>query len=311
MNTNNHKLIKECEICGTNATCLCYICKSYFCESCYKLIHDKKINSNHKKENIDPFVPIDLKCPDHPEHPMYLFCVDEKGKLKTYLYFLLEICCTCCYYDNLHSDHKLIKLSDIESLKKENITIETTLNEYNENSKKVNDLKNKIENEINQINKLYEKTIDDLTKSYIKKHEELVKQENDLKEKLQNEVTKVKEQLEKFLSESNYEIKISEKINKGIKNLDKEEKNIIKNLLYISRINKSQKNMKKLFQELMKNLKFSYQEDKSNITYEEYYFNGIPYPKNIKFNDISTSSLKISWDIDNINIIILYFQKAY
>ena len=53
----------------------------------------------------------------------------------------------------------------------------------------------------------------------------------------------------------------------------------------------------------MKNLKFSYQEDKSNITYEEYYFNGIPYPKNIKFNDISLSSLKISWDIDNINII--------
>ena len=34
---------------------------------------------NHKKENIDPFIPIELKCPIHPQNPMNLFCVDEKG----------------------------------------------------------------------------------------------------------------------------------------------------------------------------------------------------------------------------------------
>jgi len=45
-----------------------------------------------------------------------------------------------------------------------------------------------------------------------------------LKEKLQIEVTKVKEKLEIFLSNINNEIKISDKINKGIKNLEKEEK---------------------------------------------------------------------------------------
>ena len=38
-----------------------------------------------------------------------------------------------------------------------------------------------------------------------------------MKEKLKNEVTKIKEKLEIYLSESKNEIKISERINKGIK----------------------------------------------------------------------------------------------
>ena len=76
-----------------------------------------------------------------------------------------------CYYKNLHSGHKLIELSDIESLKKENITLESSTKEFNEMSQKVIELKNKIEDEINKINNLYEKVIDDLTKSYLKKHE--------------------------------------------------------------------------------------------------------------------------------------------
>ena len=80
MNKEIIKLIKDCEICQSNATCLCFECISYFCESCFKLIHDKKVNTNHKKEMIDPFVPIDVKCPEHKKHPMDLFCFEEKGK---------------------------------------------------------------------------------------------------------------------------------------------------------------------------------------------------------------------------------------
>jgi len=71
--------IKLCDICESNATCLCFQCNNYFCEICYKMIHDKKKNNNHKKENIDPFIPIELKCPIHPQNPMNLFCVNEKG----------------------------------------------------------------------------------------------------------------------------------------------------------------------------------------------------------------------------------------
>ena len=102
-------------------------------------------------------------------------------------------------------------------------------------------MKKKIENEINEINSKYEKTIDELTKSFQKKHEQLIKEENDLKEKLQIEVTKIKEKLEEFLSKCNIEIKLSEKINKGIKKLDFDDIDIIKTLSYISSINKSKK----------------------------------------------------------------------
>ena len=79
-NKNKFRLIKECEICGKNATCLCFICINYYCDKCYKMNHDNEKNAQHKKEGIDPYVPIDLKCTEHPNVPLNLFCVDEKGK---------------------------------------------------------------------------------------------------------------------------------------------------------------------------------------------------------------------------------------
>ena len=82
MENDNLKKCKICEICKNNASCLCFQCNNYFCESCYKFVHDKQANSGHIKENIDPFVPIDLKCPNHPKDRMNLFCIDEKGKFK-------------------------------------------------------------------------------------------------------------------------------------------------------------------------------------------------------------------------------------
>ena len=78
---------------------------------------------------------------------------------------------------------------------------------------------------------------------------------------------------------------------------------MIKILTYISKINKNQKEMNLLFQELMRNIKISFIEEESNIKYEDYYFNGIQIPKNIEFKDISTTSFKIYWKIDDINII--------
>ena len=188
-------------------------------------------------------------------------------------------------------------------MKKENIAIENSTKDYNDNINKINDLKSMIEKEIIEIDKLYEKVKNETTQSFLKKHEKLTKEEYDLKDKLGNEVTKVKEQLEKYLSETNKLIKISEKINKGIKNLQKEELNMTKTLSYVSKINKNKTEMKVLFQELMKNLKISFKEEESNIQYEDYYFNGIQTPKDIEFKDISSTSFKIFWKIDDINLL--------
>ena len=67
--------------------------------------------------------------------------------------------------------------------------------------------------------------------------------------------------------------------------------------------------MKKLFCELMKNLKINFIEEESKIKYEEYYFNGIPIPKDIEFKEIGTNSFKIQWKIDNINILNIYKKE--
>ena len=72
--------LKKCEVCKIDATCLCFQCMSYYCDSCNKLSHKNEENKLHKKEKIDYFSPIELKCPDHKLYPNGLFCVDEKGK---------------------------------------------------------------------------------------------------------------------------------------------------------------------------------------------------------------------------------------
>ena len=85
-----------------------------------------------------------------------------------------------------------------------------------------------------------------------------------------------------------------EKINKGIKLLEKEEKNMIKKLTYVSKINKNDKEMQTFFQVLMRNIKISFEEKENKVKYDEYFFNGISSPKDIEFKDIDINSLKVN-----------------
>ena len=203
-----------------------------------------------------------------------------------------------CYFMNMHKNHKLLRISDEEELKKENISIEGSSKDLEDNKNKLKELKNKIENEMLKIDKLYDKVDNEVTKSYEIKHENLIKEETELKDKLKNEVTKIKENLELNISKINDILRNSERIIKGIQNFKEEENKIIKKLNYISKINKNQKEMNIIFQQLMKNLNISFNDN--NIKYEEYYFNGIPTPKDIEFSEKCLDSIKISWKIDNI-----------
>ena len=139
--------------------------------------------------------------------------------IKIFYYFNIELCCAYCYYLNLHKGHKVLPITDEETIKKENININK---EFEENSQKVINLKDKIENEIIEIDKLYEKVEKEIIEYYKRKHEELIKKEKDIKDNLQSEVTKTKEKLEEYLSFTNKIIKNVERINKGIKILEKE-----------------------------------------------------------------------------------------
>jgi len=105
------------------------------------------------------------------------------------------------------------------------------------------------------------------------------------------------------LSFSNKIIKNIERINKGIKTLEKEERNMLKILTYISKINKNDKEMKKLYDTCMRNIKITFEEKENKVKYEEYFFNGIPSPKDIEFKDIDVNNLKVYWKIDDKNLL--------
>jgi len=120
---------------------------------------------------------------------------------------------------------------------------------------------------------------------------------------LQIEVTKTKEKLEDYLSFSNKIIKNIERINKGINTLEKEERNMLKILTYVSKINKNDKEMKKLYDTCMRNIKITFEEKENKVKYEEYFFNGIPSPKDIEFKDIDANNLKLCWKIDDKNLL--------
>ena len=198
----------------------------------------------------------------------------KKKVIKYFIYLIIELCCAhCCLFKKSHSNHKIFDISDIESIKKENIDINVSTKENSEIIEKILKLKDNIENEINNINKLYDETINDLTKSFKEQHEKLVEEENKLKEKLQNEVTMVKEKLESYLSKTNYEIKLNERINKGAKQFEKEEKNMFLILSYVSVINKSKKQMKELLEESIKSIKFSYHLKENNIIFKDFCLN--------------------------------------
>ena len=67
--------------------------------------------------------------------------------------------------------------------------------------------------------------------------------------------------------------------------------------------------MKRINSTLLRNININYEEDKKNIKYDEYYFNGLPVPQNIKIENLNSTGGKIYWDIDNINIIYKYNDK--
>ena len=196
-----------------------------------------------------------------------------------------------------------MEISDEESLKKENITMENSKDELAINIEKLENLKKSIENEMKKIDEEYIKLDKETTASFELKREKLNKEESDLKDNLKTEVTKIKEKFENSITEIINLSKICEKLIKGLKTLEKEEINMIKTLSYVSKINIYKEKMRILFQELMRNINISFIEKESTIKFEEYFFSGIAIPKIVEFKEVNSHNLKIYWKLEDINIL--------
>ena len=77
-----------------------------------------------------------------------------------------------------HDSHKILLFDDEESLKNKEFTFDLTLKDFNEKYIKINDLKEKVEQEINKINNSYDIICNKLKKSFELKHEKLIIEEN-------------------------------------------------------------------------------------------------------------------------------------
>ena len=124
-----------------------------------------------------------------------------------------------------------------------------------------------------KIDETYDKVDKETTKSFEEKREFLNLEEENLKDKLKNEVTKIKEKLEVNMGLIKELLRKCEQIQKGIKNLQKEEKNMIKTLSYISKVNQNQRKIDNLMNSPMKNMNIAFNKDKCIIEYKEYFFN--------------------------------------
>ena len=102
-------------------------------------------------------------------------------------------------------------------------------------------------------------------------------------------------------------IKLSEKIKKGIEKFNNEEKNMLKTLSYVSKISDAKKEFDNLFKTKITSLNFSYEEEKSDISYKNYYINDILFNSEMSemvFENGPNLSFNISWkkiNVENID----------
>ena len=156
----------------------------------------------------------------------------------------------------------------------------------------------RIEEEMEGLNILHTKIINEITASFEEQRIKLNRKEKQLKLELDEKVKKIKEELGIFLIESNKIILFCERTNQAIENYEKKNnKKEIETLYYISEININNEKTKEFLIKAIKNIDISFNSDLNTLEYKDYYFIGIPIPKNIK-NEIQGRNVIITWDID-------------
>ena len=226
----------------------------------------------------------------------------KKVSISSLLFFIVFLCYKCFVKNDHDKKHSIIDIDDMGSLEESGISYGKTVSEFDKIFKKTKNLKDIIEEEIEEINNLHKKLMDEITASFEEQHIKLNHRENELKSDLDIKVTQIKNQLENFLIESHDIITSCERAEKANKYYEKKnDGNEIKTLFYISKINKLNEKAKELFQKPIKNLDIYFNSDLNNIDYKDYYFSGIPIPKNIKIKE-KGNEVYISWDIDDFRL---------
>ena len=124
-------------------------------------------------------------------------------------------------------------------------------------------------------------------------------------------VKEIKSELEKSLRESNKILLYSEKILQVSKNIEEKiNSNKLKKFYYSLEMNKKKEEMNNFIKKPKINFELHFNSESNQISYEKYYFSGIPTPKDIKY-EIKGSSLLLSWNKNEIRIVEPYKIRIY
>ena len=212
----------------------------------------------------------------------------------------IEFLCSLCLFNSVHDkEHHIIDINKKESLENNNISLDKSISEFDETLKKLKRLKLKIEDEIEKADNSYKNIKDKITISFKKKHFELDEKEKKLKMELKFKKNEIKDELGDYLTKLKQILQSCETTHEVIENYENKN-NEMKNLYYISFIQDNEKKANEFSEKKMKNLNISFNYD-SLVSYENYYFNGVTIPKDIKAEK-RLDQLFISWNIDDIGI---------
>ena len=181
-----------------------------------------------------------------------------------------------------------------------NISYKESINELDKINKKAKIIKERIENEIKKIEASQIKAFSEITSSFREKQFELYKEEKKLKNELVIKVKEIKNELEKSLKESDKILLYCEKIILANKNLE-ENNNELKKLYYISEMNIKGEELRKILNKPKRNLDIYFDSELDKVSYKDYYFGGIPTPKDIKY-EIKGNCLLLTWNISKMSI---------
>ena len=145
----------------------------------------------------------------------------KKVSISSLLFFIVFLCYKCFVKNDHDKKHSIIDIDDMGSLEESGISYGKTVSEFDKIFKKTKNIKDRIEEEIEEINNLHKKLMDGITASFEEQHIKLNHRENELKSDLDIKVTQIKNQLENFLIESHDIITSCERAEKANKYYEK------------------------------------------------------------------------------------------
>lgn len=231
-------------------------------------------------------------------------------KVNNHFNIFIEFICTYCCFRNPHDNsHIVTDINEKNLLDKYNLSYSKFLSDFDVLFKNMQNLKNRIEEEIKEIDNTHKKMNDEIHLCFEEEHMKLNEKEKELKLELDEKIKVTKNKFEKYLFKSNKILNSCERIEKANNiynakiNDNHNDYNIneIEVLYYISDIHQNNEKSKEFLKKIRKHLDISLNKAEKILNYKYYYFSGLPIPKNINVCK-NQNTPSIYWDVGDLTI---------